>query len=141
MDKYCIHCGKKLKNSASFCSFCGKCINSIYVAKRTTKNNYAIIGFGLSIISLVLFFLFWFIPDTVSGIEIIFLFLFAGISISSLVFSFVGYFNSKKLAESGKSLSLSAIIINILSILLFILMFFLGLCIVLIEEIFSIGIY
>jgi len=139
MSKFCISCGNELDNNGFYCGNCGKSVSN-FDGKNNLNNKSSIIGFVLSFISILLFFIFIFTPETESGIDAIFWLLSAMVSICSLVFSFIGLSKSKKSNGSGKAFSIAGVIINISLLFFFIVLFGMAFIIVIIEEIYGTGI-
>ena len=104
---FCIKCGKQLEEGTSFCPSCGTSqesiatppvSNSYQPQESASTNTMAIVGFVVSIISLLINF--W-------GI----------IGIAATILSVLGYINSSKNGQKGKGLALAGIIIGAISIL------------------------
>lgn len=107
MNKFCVQCGEKLDNADKFCGKCGK--SSITKGKKN-DNYFAITGFVLTIVVIILMGLtlyndtfFYWILGTI-------------FSVCGLVFSVIGFLKSKKNSNYKKALSITGMIINILLI-------------------------
>ena len=107
MNKFCVHCGERLDNVDKFCGKCGK---SSTTENKKNDNYFAITGFALTIVVIILMgltlyndaFLYW-ILGTI-------------FSVCGLVFSVIGFLKSKKNNDYKKALSITGMIINILLI-------------------------
>lgn len=107
MNKFCIHCGQKLEDNDKFCGKCGKTSTT---KPKKNDNYFAITGFVLTIVVIILMGLtlynntfFYWILGTI-------------FSVCGLVFSIIGFLKSKKCNDYRKALSITGIIINILLI-------------------------
>ncbi len=112
MPKFCSECGKELEENSVVCKNCGKKVESeIKVsvepsALQPKKNNgFAIAGFVLSLVSLLCC---------------------GSTSFLGLIFSIIGLVNANKSEGEGKGLAIAGIIISAIILLVFILLYSLG---------------
>ena len=127
---FCPGCGNKLEENAKFCASCGRKIednvneqtvveektqtaatsnniNNEVINNNEKPNGFAIAGFVISLVSMIL------CCGTISWL--------------SLIFSIIGVVNANKENGKGKGLAIAGIIISALSILILIILYILGL--------------
>ena len=139
MNKFCVYCGEKLNSADKFCGKCGKAINQL---SNSPKNNniLSILGLVFAIISAIFLVIFIAIPETESGIEILFIIFSGLLSVCGIVLSFVSFSKSKKGSDYKRIISLIAMIVNITLFSFIIFIFVIVFIIFLGDAIFNTGI-
>lgn len=123
---FCPSCGNKLEDNSKFCPSCGKKIeekNSVQDNKIVSNNNvstsktngFAVAGFIISLASMLL------CCGTLSWL--------------SLIFSIIGTVNANKENGNGKGLAIAGIVISAISLVLYIVLYILGVTSSVINEV------
>ena len=57
MSKFCVNCGKELKETQDLCLTCGAIVNKEKFGNDRKFNKFSVIGFALSLIAIFTFFI------------------------------------------------------------------------------------
>jgi len=100
VSKFCVNCGKELKETQDLCLTCGAIVNKEKFGNDRKFNKFSVIGFALSLIAIFTFFIpFSFV-----------------LGVTALILSIIGLLKSVG-SGSGKGFSISGIVVSVISLI------------------------